>query len=75
MTVQQEKTKQDEISLNKVLIVFPPPPYNPPYPSVVHITQEDYLRLEPGEFLNDSIIEFYMKCITVMSLSFPSHLT
>jgi Ulp1 family protease len=35
------------------------------------ITREDYQRLEPGEFLNDTLIDFFMKWYEFVFASFP----
>ena len=35
--------------------------YPPGVPGAVNITNGDYLRLQPGEFLNDTLIEFGLK--------------
>ena len=39
------------------LITFPPPPA----PGGIQVTNEDLSCLEEGEFLNDVIIDFYLK--------------
>lgn len=31
-------------------------------PGAVEVTPSDLARLDPDEFLNDTIIDFYMKC-------------
>lgn len=31
-------------------------------PGAVNITYGDFARLQPGEFLNDSLIEYGLKC-------------
>lgn len=48
-------------SFDKVLI-YPPPPHDA-RTDVVVITSQDLSRLEPDQFLNDSIIEFYLKYV------------
>ena len=49
----------------KKLFSYPPPDpkerVKGPVPGAVTITDEDLSLLEPNEFLNDNIIEFYMK--------------
>jgi Ulp1 family protease len=40
-----------------VVLVYPPPPAA----DGIQITREDLGRLDPNEFLNDSIIDFYIK--------------
>ena len=51
--------------LSEVLVNYPPPPA-PPNQGIVTVTRYDYNMLDPGEFLNDTIIEFYLKCITLL---------
>lgn len=42
------------------LIQFPPPPLK----GGITVTMEDLQCLDSGQFLNDVIIDFYLKCVT-----------
>ncbi len=48
---------------SRKLFSFPPPPSK----GAVEITEEDVKLLEPEEFLNDNIIEFYLKYVGLTS--------
>lgn len=34
-------------------------------PGALNISRGDVARLEPGEFLNDTLIEFWLKCVSL----------
>ncbi|XP_061430657.1 sentrin-specific protease 6-like isoform X2 [Lethenteron reissneri] len=47
------------------LVVFPPPPAK----GAISVTSEDLSCLNPGEFLNDVIIDFYLKYLVMEKLA------
>nr|XP_032832552.1 sentrin-specific protease 6-like [Petromyzon marinus] len=48
----------------ETLVVFPPPPAK----GAISVTNEDLSCLNPGEFLNDVIIDFYLKYLVMEKL-------
>jgi len=52
-------SKQKEMGLSKIILVWPPPPCK----DAVSLLNTDLSLLEPDEFLNDNIIDFYLKYI------------
>ncbi|CAN0300270.1 unnamed protein product [Lampetra fluviatilis] len=57
----------DAVPINPTpsLVVFPPPPAK----GAISVTSEDLSCLNPGEFLNDVIIDFYLKYLVMEKLA------
>lgn len=45
--------------------------YPPGVPGAVSITSGDFRQLQPGQYLNDNLIEYGLKC--VLSIKFIIH--
>ncbi|EGG13468.1 hypothetical protein DFA_11229 [Cavenderia fasciculata] len=57
------KTEEAGKVVNNVIVTYPPIKDNPNIMDIVRITEDDLLRLESSNYLNDNLIDFYIRYI------------